>query len=44
MIFFFFLDYRPIRIELPDGAVLMDWKQPPPDTVYVVGVAERKEA
>lgn len=33
-------DYRPVSIETASGEPLTDFSQPPPDTVYVIGVRE----
>lgn len=30
-------NYKPIRIETPDGTILTDWSVKPPSRVYVVG-------
>lgn len=32
--------YKPVRLETTDGTPLTDLSQPPPDTVYVIGIEE----
>lgn len=32
--------YKPVRLETADGTSLTDLSQPPPDTVYVIGIKE----
>ena len=33
--------YKVVTLETIEGSVLSDWSQPPPETIYAVGVIEK---